>query len=98
LGLSLGLGTAVACFLRQEGRWALAAMGAPAGSLLSMTGLPYLRARALAAPAVLMFMVCEGVYRGFGDTMTPLPIAMTVAFINLFLDPLLIFARESGGT
>lgn len=36
MALSLGLGTAVAYFLRLEGRWALAAMGAPAGSLLSV--------------------------------------------------------------
>lgn len=135
MALSLGLGTAVAYFLRLEGRWALAAMGAPAGSLLSVyvqyrpntvfgisnqpphrprpsipirppcipvqthhrTGLPYLRARALAAPAVLMLMVCEGAYRGSGDTLTPLPIALAIALVNLVLDPLLIFARNAGG-
>lgn len=133
MALSLGLGTAVAYFLRLEGRWALAAMGAPAGSLLSVyvlqtqnylyinnhhistsfihpihppcipvqthrrTGLPYLRARALAAPAVLMLMVCEGAYRGAGDTLTPLPIALAIALVNLVLDPLLIFARNAGG-
>ncbi len=36
LALSLGLGAAVVYFLRLEGRWALAAMGAPVGSVLSV--------------------------------------------------------------
>ena len=57
LVLSISLGSAVAYTLRAEGRWALAAMGAAPGSILSSTGLPYLRTRALAAPAVLMLMV-----------------------------------------
>lgn len=44
-----------------------------------------------------MLMVCEGAYRGAGDTLTPLPIALAIALVNLVLDPLLIFARNAGG-
>ncbi len=50
-----------------------------------------------ATPRVALPQVCEGTYRGFGDTMTPLPIAMSVALVNLILDPLLIFAKGQGG-
>ena len=60
MGLAATIGTGVGIFLRAEGTWALAAMGAPPKSLLSITGLPYLRARALAAPAVLLLMVSRG--------------------------------------
>lgn len=46
---------------------------------------------------MLMLMVCEGAYRGSGDTLTPLPIALAIAVVNLVLDPLFIFARDVGG-
>ena len=46
---------------------------------------------------MLMLMVCEGAYRGSGDTLTPLPIALAIAVVNLVLDPLFIFARDAGG-
>jgi Na+-driven multidrug efflux pump len=44
-----------------------------------------------------MLMVCEGAYRGFGDTLTPLPVTFLVALVNLILDPLLIFGGRGGG-
>ena len=97
LFLSTVLGSLVAFFLSSQASWVLSLMGAPPSSLLSSTGLPYLKARALAAPAVLMLMVCEGAYRGFGDTLTPLPVTFLVALVNLVLDPLLIFGGKAGG-
>lgn len=97
LVLASALGSLVAFFLSTQATFALSLMGAPPSSLLARTGLPYLRARALAAPAVLTLMVCEGAYRGFGDTLTPLPVTFLVAAVNIILDPLLIFGGRGGG-
>ena len=87
----------MAFFLSTQAPSVLSLMGAPPSSLLARTGLPYLKARALAAPAVLTLMVCEGAYRGFGDTLTPLPVTFLVATVNIILDPLLIFGGRGGG-
>jgi len=51
----------------------------------------YLRIRALSAPAVLVETVAIGAYRGLLDTRTPLLVSGAANFVNLVLDPILIF-------
>lgn len=58
--------------------------------------LAYLRARAWAAPAVLLVTAGHGAYRGHQDTTTPLWIALVVNAVNLALDPLLMFGLGWG--
>lgn len=40
--------------------------------------------------------MCEGTFRGAGDTLTPLPVTAAIALINLVLDPLLMFNFNMG--
>jgi MATE family multidrug resistance protein len=58
--------------------------------------LTYVRIRALSAPAVLIALAGNGVFRGHQDTRTPLGVAAVVSAINLVLDPALIFGAGLG--
>jgi hypothetical protein len=40
---------------------------------------------------VLLLTVCEGTFRGHGDTRTPAAAALAAAAANLALDPILMF-------
>ena len=60
--------------------------------------ITYLRVRGLAMPAVLVITVGHGVFRGVGDTKTPLMVSLGFNLINLILDPLLIFGFDMGLT
>ncbi|KAF1866267.1 hypothetical protein Lal_00024271 [Lupinus albus] len=42
------------------------------GSPMLLPAIKYLRLRALGSPAVLLFLVMQGIFRGFKDTKTPL--------------------------
>ncbi|TNE90561.1 MAG: MATE family efflux transporter [Deltaproteobacteria bacterium] len=72
----------------------VAAMGA--GPELVEPTLAYLRIRAWAAPAVLLLTIGNGAFRGYGDTRTPLWLTLGLNFVNLVLDPLLIFGLGWG--
>ncbi|CAN0370553.1 unnamed protein product, partial [Ectocarpus sp. 13 AM-2016] len=52
--------------------------------------------RALAAPAVLLIMVSEGVFRGHADTRAPAVAALSAAFTNILLDPVFMFTLSMG--
>ena len=58
--------------------------------------LVYLRIRALAAPAVVLIIAANGVFRGLQDTRTPLVVTVAISLLNLVLDPLLIFVAGWG--
>jgi MATE family multidrug resistance protein len=58
--------------------------------------IPYLRIRALAAPAVLIVRAGHGIYRGYQDTRTPFVVSVGLNLVNLVLDPLLIFGAGWG--
>ncbi len=58
--------------------------------------VPYLRIRAFAIPAVLLITVGHGAFRGYQDTVTPLVVTLGLNFVNLVLDPLLIFGLGWG--
>ena len=51
----------------------------------------YLRLRGLGLPALLAITVGHAVYRGLGDTRTPMFISLGLSLINVVLDPVLIF-------
>lgn len=89
LGLTMGLAVAAGLFLL--GKRLLSAMGVDRSSPLFPYACQYLFCRCGAAPVVLFIQVCEGAFRGHGDTRIPLAASLTAALINLVMDPLLIF-------
>ncbi|KAL3920605.1 MAG: hypothetical protein SGILL_003179 [Bacillariaceae sp.] len=93
LSLSLGflLGIFVTAVLQLAGPWCLKTMGVPRGSSLFPPAIAYLGTRLWAAPAVLAIVVAEGAFRGYGDTKIPLLASLVASFINLILDPILMF-------
>ncbi|KAG7945668.1 hypothetical protein I3843_14G001700 [Carya illinoinensis] len=50
-----------------------------------------LKLRSLGAPAVLLSLAMQGIFRGFKDTKTPLYVIVVGYTINIILDPILIF-------
>ncbi len=56
----------------------------------------YVTIRALALPAMLVITAGHGIFRGHGDTRTPLWITIAFNVINVVLDPLLIFGAGWG--
>lgn len=98
ISLSLGvtLGLVVMTVLEVTGPWCLGMMGVPASSPLFKPAKAYLGTRLWAAPAVLGIVVAEGAFRGYGDTKIPLLASLAASFINLVLDPLLMFPLGMG--
>ncbi len=87
--LAVGLGVVVTALLQALAGPVLTVMGATGE--LRAPAEAYLRIRALAGPALLIITAANGAFRGFQDTRTPLVITLSVAVINLVLDPLFIF-------
>jgi Na+-driven multidrug efflux pump len=54
-------------------------------------GLSYLRIIFYGIPTIFLFFGMNAVYRGFGDTRTPLLILLVSVVSNMILDPILIF-------
>lgn len=52
--------------------------------------------RSIAAPAALICLSSQGVFRGLQDTKTPLAITLAANSINFLLDPLLIYGFHMG--
>ncbi|GJP72860.1 hypothetical protein CLOP_g3625 [Closterium sp. NIES-67] len=74
----------------------LGAMGVPASSPMRGPALHYLSLRALGAPAVVLALATQGVFRGFKDTRTPLIAQVGGNVVNIALDPVLMFACGLG--
>lgn len=64
-------------------------------TVLKYTYMPG-QVRALAAPAVLLIMVSEGVFRGHANTRAPAVAALSAAGANIILDPIFMFALSMG--
>jgi len=90
-------GTVIALFLLCFGPNCLNAMGIPTSSSSSLysSALTYLNHRAVAAPAVVLLTASEGIYRGFGDVITPWKVSAVVAGLNLVLDPFCMFRKQN---
>ncbi len=90
-------GTVISLFLLLFGTNCLNAMGIPSSSTqLFASAFTYLNSRAVAAPAVVLLTASEGIFRGFGDVLTPWKVSLVVAGLNLVLDPFCMFRKQSG--
>ncbi|CAI5993154.1 unnamed protein product [Closterium sp. NIES-64] len=90
------LGIVEAVVLASAAAPILGAMGVPATSPMRGPALHYLSLRALGAPAVVLALATQGVFRGFKDTRTPLIAQVGGNIVNIALDPLLMFACGLG--
>ena len=96
LGFAGVMGTLVLLVLRLGGGQMLTTMGVSPTSPMYKSACSYLFTRCWAAPAVVGIVVAEGAFRGNGDNKTPLIAASVAAFLNLVLDPLLMFTFGMG--
>uniref|UniRef100_A0A5B7AK41 Protein DETOXIFICATION n=1 Tax=Davidia involucrata TaxID=16924 RepID=A0A5B7AK41_DAVIN len=71
-------------------------MGVKSGSPMLTPAQRYLTLRSLGAPAVLLSLAMQGVFRGFKDTKTPLYATVAGDVTNIILDPILIFVCHLG--
>jgi putative MATE family efflux protein len=60
------------------------------------SAVSYLRVRALGTPAATLWLVTNGIFRGLGDTQTPLIYSFVFTVLNVMLDPLFIFTWQFG--
>ncbi|KAH9611979.1 hypothetical protein KSS87_007141 [Heliosperma pusillum] len=71
-------------------------MGVKHGSPMLTPAHKYLTLRSLGAPAVLLSLAMQGVFRGLKDTKTPLYATVAADGANIILDPIFIFACRMG--
>lgn len=71
-------------------------MGVKSDSPMLMPAQKYLTLRSLGAPAVLLSLAMQGIFRGFKDTKTPLYATVVGDASNIILDPLFIFVFRMG--
>ena len=74
----------------------LRAMSVGPMSPMRSSALGYLRVCSLGAPSVTLWLAANGVFRGLGDTATPLLWALAFTCMNALLDPLFIFRFHMG--
>lgn len=73
-------------------------MGVGPSSPMRHSAYSYLRVRALGTPAATLWLVTNGVFRGLGDTSTPLKYSLLFTGLNAILDPLFIFTFKFGAS
>lgn len=94
LGTALGVGQAVVlAFLAGP---ILNVMGVGLTSPMHTPAIEYLSLRGLGAPAVVIALAIQGVFRGFKDTKTPLYASVAGNLVNVALDPILMFSLKLG--
>lgn len=96
IGLTLGL--IQAALLIFAAKPLLGLMGVKHNSPMLAPAQKYLTLRALGAPAILLSLAMQGVFRGFKDTTTPLYATVSGDVMNIILDPILIFSLHLGVT
>jgi putative MATE family efflux protein len=62
------------------------------------SALSYLRVRAFGTPAATLWLVTNGIFRGLGNTRTPLIYSLVFTVLNIILDPLFIFTFQWGAS
>ncbi|KAG6570394.1 Protein DETOXIFICATION 42, partial [Cucurbita argyrosperma subsp. sororia] len=90
------LGLVQAIFLISGARPLLNFMGVKSDSLMMTPAQQYLTLRSLGAPAVLLSLAMQGIFRGFKDTKTPLYATVAGDATNIILDPIFIFNFRLG--
>eukprot|EP00581_Thalassiosira_minuscula_P020143 CAMPEP_0183719194 /NCGR_PEP_ID=MMETSP0737-20130205/12250_1 /TAXON_ID=385413 /ORGANISM="Thalassiosira miniscula, Strain CCMP1093" /LENGTH=620 /DNA_ID=CAMNT_0025948905 /DNA_START=50 /DNA_END=1912 /DNA_ORIENTATION=+ len=73
-------------------------MGVPSTSPMHHSAYSYLRVRALGTPAATLWLVTNGIFRGLGDTSTPLKYSLMFTALNAALDPFFIFTLKYGAS
>ncbi|GKV27493.1 hypothetical protein SLEP1_g36663 [Rubroshorea leprosula] len=94
IGLMLGL--LQAALLMFAAKPLLGLMGVKHDSPMLVPAQKYLTLRSLGAPAILLSLAMQGVFRGFKDTKTPLYATVAGDMMNVILDPILIFSLHLG--
>ncbi|KAH1217568.1 Protein DETOXIFICATION 43 [Glycine max] len=74
----------------------LGVMGVKRDSPMLKPAESYLRLRSFGAPAVLLSLAMQGIFRGFKDTTTPLYVIVSGYALNVILDPIFIFTLKLG--
>ncbi|KAL5538272.1 hypothetical protein UlMin_043492 [Ulmus minor] len=90
------LGLVQAIVLMFGAKTLLGFMGVKADSPMLAPAVKYLVTRSFGAPAVLLTLAMQGIFRGFKDTTTPLYVIVFGYSVNIALDPLLIFVLRMG--
>jgi len=73
-------------------------MGLTPVSPMWESAVSYLRVRALGTPAATLWLVTNGIFRGLGDTRTPLVYSLFFTGLNAILDPIFIFTLHFGAS
>ena len=73
-------------------------MGVNPTSPMWHSAFTYLRMRALGTPAATLWLVANGIFRGLGDTRTPLIYSLGFSALNAILDPIFIFTFNFGAS
>ncbi|XP_022754063.1 protein DETOXIFICATION 42-like isoform X1 [Durio zibethinus] len=90
------LGLLQAIFLISGVKPLLNFMGVNSDSPMLNPARQYLTLRSLGAPAVLLSLAMQGVFRGLKDTKTPLYATVAGDATNIILDPIFMFAFRMG--
>ncbi|KAJ9697997.1 hypothetical protein PVL29_007211 [Vitis rotundifolia] len=90
------LGLIQAIFLISGAKPILNFMGVHSDSPMLTPAQEYLTLRSLGAPAVLLSLAMQGVFRGFKDTKTPLYATVAGDVTNIILDPIFMFVFHMG--
>ncbi|CAA7051003.1 unnamed protein product [Microthlaspi erraticum] len=94
IGLILGLVQAIVLIF--SSKVLLGVMGVKPNSAVLSPAHKYLSIRSLGAPALLLSLSMQGIFRGFKDTTTPLYATLVADVINIILDPIFIFVLHLG--
>ncbi|KAJ4791446.1 Protein DETOXIFICATION [Rhynchospora pubera] len=94
VGAVLGFIQAIA--LTYSAKLVLNIMGVKHGSPMLPPAFRYLTLRSIGAPAVLLNLAMQGVFRGFKDTKTPLYATVIGDLTNIILDPIMMFVFHLG--
>eukprot|EP00536_Pseudo-nitzschia_multiseries_P007217 jgi/Psemu1/195053/e_gw1.166.64.1 len=73
-------------------------MGLTSSNPMWHSAVSYLRVRAFGTPAATLWLVSNGIFRGLGDTRTPLVYSFFFTALNAILDPLFIFTFKFGAS
>jgi putative MATE family efflux protein len=73
-------------------------MGVTPSNAMWHSAVSYLQVRALGTPAATLWLVTNGIFRGLGDTRTPLIYSFFFTALNAILDPLFIFTFHFGAS
>jgi putative MATE family efflux protein len=74
----------------------LATMGVSSTNEMYQSAAGYLKVRAYGTPAATLWLVANGIFRGLGDTKTPLLYSLLFTALNIILDPIFIFTLNWG--